>query len=241
MTGKAKRRLRVATYNVHRCRGMDRRVRPERTAAVLSSLEADVMALQEVIGAGPDSTGHAGILATALEARGYMAPARFLGDHLFGNLTLTTHPVLEHAIYDLTWRWREPRCCQRLLVDVHGTHVQIFNLHLGTSLLERRSQGRALASFVERHLKDGPTIVVGDFNEWTRGPATQLLSAMLVNLDLRQFLKRRRSYPGVLPLLHLDHIYHSSDVEVHAVHLPRTRRTLVASDHLPLAADFVLR
>lgn len=233
--------LRIATYNIHRCRGMDRRVRPERTAAVLSALHADVMGLQEVLGAGPSGSGHSGILATALEARGYMAPARFLGEFLFGNLILTRHPVIEHAIYDLTWKWREPRCCQRLLVDFHGRHVQVFNVHLGTSLIERRSQGRALAAIIERHLPDGPMVVMGDFNEWTRGPATQLLSAMLISLELGAFLKRRRSYPGVLPFLHLDHIYHSSDLEVSAVHLPRTRRTLVASDHLPLAADLVFK
>ena len=30
--------LRVATYNIHRCRGMDRRVRPERIAALLATI-----------------------------------------------------------------------------------------------------------------------------------------------------------------------------------------------------------
>jgi endonuclease/exonuclease/phosphatase family metal-dependent hydrolase len=220
---------------------MDRRVRPASTAAVLASLEADVMALQEVLGAGPGDSGHAGELATTLDVRGYMAPARFLGEHLFGNLTLTRLAVLEHAIHDLTWQWREPRCCQRVVVEAHGRRLQIFNLHLGTSLIERRSQGRALARIIERHLDEGPMVVVGDFNEWTRGPATQLLSAMLTKVDLKDFVKRRRSYPGVLPLLHLDQVYHSHDLEVAAVHLPRTRRTLVASDHLPLAADLAFR
>lgn len=234
-------RLRVATYNVHRCRGLDRRVRPERTAAVIGALEADVCVLQEVLGAGPADSGHAGLLATALGVRGYMAPARFLGDHLFGNLTLTRHPVREHAVHDLTWQWREPRCCQRVVVDAQGRHVQVFNLHLGTSLIERRSQGRALATLLERHLDEGPMVVAGDFNEWTRGPATQLLSSMLVSVDLAPFQKRRRSYPGVLPLLHLDHVYHSADLEVTAVQLVRTRRTLVASDHLPIVVDFALR
>ena len=52
------RTVRVATYNIHRCRGMDGRTRPDRTAAVLASLDADVLALQEVIGAGPASGGH---------------------------------------------------------------------------------------------------------------------------------------------------------------------------------------
>ena len=45
--------FRIATYNVHRCRGMDRRVLPRRIAEVLRQLQADVIALQEVLGAGP--------------------------------------------------------------------------------------------------------------------------------------------------------------------------------------------
>jgi endonuclease/exonuclease/phosphatase family metal-dependent hydrolase len=51
--------LRIATYNVHRCRGLDGRTRPDRIAAVLRSINADVVALQEVVGAGPNGGGHA--------------------------------------------------------------------------------------------------------------------------------------------------------------------------------------
>jgi endonuclease/exonuclease/phosphatase family metal-dependent hydrolase len=46
--------LRIATYNIHRCRGIDGRTRPERIAAVLRSIDADVVALQEVVGARHD-------------------------------------------------------------------------------------------------------------------------------------------------------------------------------------------
>jgi len=49
--------LRVATYNIHRCRGLERRTRPERTAAVLRAIDADVVALQEVVGPGPHDGG----------------------------------------------------------------------------------------------------------------------------------------------------------------------------------------
>jgi len=51
--------LRIATYNIHRCRGLDRRVRPERIAAVLATIDPDIVALQEVIGPGLAASGHA--------------------------------------------------------------------------------------------------------------------------------------------------------------------------------------
>jgi endonuclease/exonuclease/phosphatase family metal-dependent hydrolase len=84
-------------------------------------------------------------------------------------------------------------------------------------------------------------VVVGDFNEWTRGLATRMLSEKLQSIDLFAHLKRRRTYPGVFPILHLDHIYYEGRVEVTRVELPRTRKALIASDHLPLVADLRVR
>jgi endonuclease/exonuclease/phosphatase family metal-dependent hydrolase len=54
---------------------------------------------------------------------------------------------------------------------------------------------------------------------------------------LRNHLRRRRTYPGLFPILHLDHIYYAGKVEIVGIELPRTRMALVASDHLPLVAD----
>ena len=58
--------LRVATYNIHRCRGIDGRTRPERIASVLRAVDADVVALQEVVGAGPRGGGHAEAIGASL-------------------------------------------------------------------------------------------------------------------------------------------------------------------------------
>jgi endonuclease/exonuclease/phosphatase family metal-dependent hydrolase len=79
--------------------------------------------------------------------------------------------------------------------------------------------------------------VLGDFNEWMRGWTTAILSERLNSVDLRNHLRRRRTYPGLFPILHLDHIYYAGKVEIAGIELPRTRMALVASDHLPLVAD----
>ncbi len=70
-----------------------------------------------------------------------------------------------------------------------------------------------------------------------RGLTTKLLSHKLKSVDLRNYLKRRRTYPGLFPILHLDHIYYAGRIEILGIELPRTRLSLVASDHLPLVAD----
>ena len=229
--------LRIATYNVHRCRGLDGRTRPERIAAVLSDIDADIIALQEVIGSGPRGGSHAEAIGAALGMGWVMAPARLLRGHHFGNAVLSRFPITQHLGHDLSWKTCEPRRLQRVDVTVNGAALHIYNVHLGTAILERRHQAQRLASIVsDRHVV-GPKLVVGDFNEWMKGLATTLLSARLRSVDLKDFLPRRRTYPGLFPLLHLDHIYYAGRVEIVAIELPRTRLALVASDHLPLVAD----
>jgi endonuclease/exonuclease/phosphatase family metal-dependent hydrolase len=83
----------------------------------------------------------------------------------------------------------------------------------------------------------GPKIILGDFNEWMRGLATRTLSSLFDSVDIHAHLKRRRTYPGFFPVLHLDHIYYEGEVDVRSVELPRTRKALIASDHLPLVAN----
>jgi len=237
LTERATRTIRVATYNIHRCRGLDGRTRPERTAEVLASLDADVLALQEVIGAGSAGGGHAEELGAALGMGWVMAPARHLRGHLFGNVVLSRFPMRQHAQYDLSWKTCEPRCVQRVDLDVEGKLLHLYNVHLGTAFLERRFQAQRLAAVVTDRRLSGPKVVLGDFNEWMKGLATTLLSERLQAIDLRTHLRRRRTYPGLFPILHLDHIYHQGHVEVLKLELPRTRQTLIASDHLPLVAE----
>lgn len=229
--------LRVVTYNVHRCRGMDRRTRPDRVAAVLRAIDADVVALQEVIGAGPRGASHIEEIGAALGMGWVMAPARRLRGHQFGNALLSRLPILHHAEHDLSWKTSEPRCMQRADIDVRGHRVHVYNVHLGTAILERRYQAQRLAGIVtDRHLA-GAKIVLGDFNEWMKGLTTALLSRKLRSVDVQSYLKRRRTYPGLFPILHLDHIYYAGRLEVLGVEMPRTRLSLLASDHLPLVAD----
>jgi endonuclease/exonuclease/phosphatase family metal-dependent hydrolase len=230
--------IRVATYNIHRCRGMDRRTVPSRIVDVLRELDADVVALQEVIGAGPAGAGQAEEIGAALGMGWVMASVRHLRTHLFGNVVLSRLPIVDHAQYDLSWRTCESRACQRADLDLgKGELLHIYNVHLGTAVLERRYQARRLASYVHDSRVTGPKIILGDFNEWLKGLATSTLNALFDSIDIYAHLKRRRTYPGIFPMVHLDHIYYEGHVEVRDVKLLRSRAALMASDHLPLAAD----
>lgn len=234
--------VRIATYNIHRSRGMDRRTMPSRVAEVIRGLNADVVALQEVIGAGPAGAGQAEEIGAAVGMGWVMTSVRQLRKHQFGNVILSRFPVVHHSHYDLSWRTCEPRACQRADLDLGGGQcLHIYNVHLGTAVLERRYQATRLAAFVHDRRVAGPKVILGDFNEWTRGLATKTLSALFESVDIYAHLKRRRTYPGIFPFLHLDHIYYEGRVEVRAVELTRSRLSLMASDHLPLVADLRIR
>ncbi|UCE63678.1 MAG: endonuclease/exonuclease/phosphatase family protein [Nitrospirota bacterium] len=220
---------------------MDRRVMPRRIAEVLSPFHADIIALQEVLGGGPKGRGQDEELGAALGMGWVMAPTRLHRGSPFGNVILSRFPIVSDTQYDLTWKHRRPRCCQR--ADIHvGRHtLHLYNVHLGTGLRERHHQTERLSTILEDGRIRAPKIVLGDFNEWGRGLAAATLTPKLNSLNLRSFLKRRRTYPGFFPLLHLDHIFYDGKVEMIHVQVPRSRLSLIASDHLPIVADIRIR
>ncbi len=232
-----RRRLRLATYNIHKCRGMDGRTRVDRIADVLASLDADVIALQEVVGSGPEEQGQAAELGARLGMGWVMDSVRLLRGKAYGNVVLSRLPIERTHHCDLSCAKREPRGCHRVDIDVDGRILHVFNVHLGTAVLERREQAPRLAEFVANGHVPGPKVLLGDFNEWVKGLTSKTLGEMLEGVDLTAHLRRRRTYPGVLPMFHLDHIYVAGGLEVEKVSFPRNKLTLIASDHIPLVAD----
>jgi endonuclease/exonuclease/phosphatase family metal-dependent hydrolase len=75
-------RFRAATYNIHKCRGMDWRVRPDRIAAVLEEMDADIIALQEV------REDQISCLSRTLRSAPVFGPARKLGQVDYGKCHL---------------------------------------------------------------------------------------------------------------------------------------------------------
>ena len=238
-------KLRVVTYNVHRCKGIDGRLRPDRVVDVLREVDADVIALQEVVSAdGDGEVNQARYIGDTLGLHWALGENRKLKGAAYGNVVLSRFALRVVKNHDISVVGRERRGAFHTDVLIgREDHIHVFNIHLGTAFIERRHQGRRLSErgsgILHNDELKGPKIVLGDFNEWTTGLATQLLGSHLKSVDVLKHLGRRRTYPGFLPVLHLDHIYYDGPLELQKLTLHRTRKSLMASDHLPLVADFV--
>ena len=233
--------IRIATYNIHKARGMDRRTRVERIARVLENIDADIIALQEVVNHdGPSIEDHqASYLARRLGRYFAIGETRKHRGGVYGNVTLSRWEFERIRQIDLSISGREERGALRTDIKIGHHLMHVFNVHLGTAHHERRKQAVRLMD--EDLLKavdiSGPRIMLGDFNDWTHGLVTRTLSAEFHFSDIAEYLPRTRSYPGILPLVHLDHIYCDYHLKIASAHFQRDRLALIASDHLPLVAD----
>lgn len=237
-----KQNIRIVTYNIHKCKGLDLKVSPQRIADVLAEIDADIIALQEVLSVRNERAEEDQVRYIAEELGiGYrLGENRRLHGGAYGNAVLSRLPIIETKNFDITVRGREPRGCLHADIDTgrHGL-LHIYNLHLGTAFFERRRQIKIL---LDRELLNrqhpAPRVLLGDFNEWTNGLTSRLLKSHFHPDGLRKLLIRKRTYPGIFPLMHLDHIYYDNHLKMVDAFLHRSRTALVASDHLPLVADF---
>lgn len=230
--------LTIVSYNIHRGLGLDRRRDLDRIADVIAETGADVIGLQEVI--RENGTAHADqatYLADRLGLTLVMGVTRPHGAGTFGNAVLTRLPVLASAHYDLSRAAREPRGCLRVDLVVHGTALHIFNCHFGLAFRERREQIALLAAFMRAGERRGPRVLMGDFNEWHRGPVSRSLRREFASPARRM----RRTHPALFPLFKLDRIYWDLELEGREVHVHRSRLARIASDHLPVVARLRLR
>ena len=231
--------MKIVTYNVHKCRGMDGRTLVRRIVDVLGSIDADIVALQEVFASEHGRHSQAEMIAEALEHELAFGRTRHLAGRPYGNAILSRWPIRSFSNFSLRWTRREQRGCIRADIETPLGVVHVFNIHMGTSYFERRHQIRSFVDQERLHGDlDGPRVLVGDFNEWVSCLTTKVLRERFESLNMELHIRRKKSYPGLLPFLHLDHVYFERPLHVEQAQLVRNRKTLVASDHLPLVARF---
>lgn len=226
-------RVRVATYNLHSGVGVDRRFRPQRIIDVIGELDADIVALQEVLSPVSGFDVHAHLR----EATGFhfaAAATLQLAGGTFGNALLSRWPIVDCIARDLSVGTREPRGALDAIVARDGRELRVIATHLGLRASERAEQVTRLVEHA-RGGPDVPVILAGDFNV-ARAKGRELRTCVA------HFgaVKTLPTFPSFAPVLPLDRIFVDPRGALFEVSVHRSRRARIASDHLPLIATLDL-
>ncbi len=233
--------LRVMSYNVRGCRGLDSRAAPWRIARIIASLEPDLVALQEIF---IDRHGdQIDAIAQRVGMSHIFCETVTTGHSRYGHAILSRHPVERSRSERLPGLpLSEPRSALWASARVDGTLVSLCATHLSLDPIERTRQLDALLSnHVIGH--DGPLVFGGDLNATPRGRLYRRLSGELCDTWLAQKNPPRRrpgTWPALLPLVTLDYLFVSRHLRVERAWVPSGHEVAIASDHRPVLADLTL-
>lgn len=224
--------LRLATYNIHKCLGLDRRRRPERILQVVNALSADIVALQEVDFRIPPRPAALPARLIAAETDFGILPFAPNGDSLgwHGQTILVRRGLDVAKVRRLLLPGLEPRGAVLAELALPTGPFRVVGVHLGLIRRYRMMQLAAIRAAISRR-GAMPTVILGDFNEWSaQGGAETLGPGFRLHAG-------GPSFPAARPFGALDRValgdgVHLLDAGIHAEAPAR-----IASDHLPLWVD----
>lgn len=228
--------LRLASYNVRKAVGLDRRRDPARILDVIAALDADVVALQEAdlrLGPRPSAFDAEEIARrTGLRPLPVSAEGPSMGWH--GNAILVREGVLLLDSERLDLPGLEPRGAVLTHLETTEGGLYVVGAHLGLTRRFRRRQADAIRAALAAR-PEGPAVIMGDFNEWRPVGG---LDPLTRGFDLHA---PGRSFHASRPLAALDRIAITPQLELRRAGVVQTGAARRASDHLPIWADIVRR
>ena len=247
--------IKIASYNIHRCYGTDGKYDPERIRRVLHQMDADIIVLQEVesrlhmlsdanispVQVSPYAVSesisyHGELLDFLTDGSSWQyieGPTLLREAGRYGNAILSSLPIKQHKLLDLSFKNREPRGAIDLRLEYEHYQLRVIGTHLGLTPAERRYQTKKLLDWIGRPEKgkEEVTFLLGDLNEWYLwGKPLRWLRSWFGAAP------SRASYPTCCPFFALDRIWVSPLSYIKQVKIMRNSLTQLASDHYPIIA-----
>lgn len=229
----------IASYNVHKCIGIDKKFNPERTGQVISELNADIVAIQEADKRFGERSGLLNLQNLERESGLVPVPMQTMsptGHGWHGNLLLIRQGLIRD-IHQLKLPGVEPRGALIVDIDLKDGPLRIIASHFGLLKHSRSKQAETLLSIIQED-NERPTILIGDLNEWRVGKGSSLATLQPVfNLAAGAV----PSFPSRFPVLALDRILSRPQKLVTSVEVHNSPLARIASDHLPIKAHLDLK
>lgn len=227
--------IRIASYNIRKAIGTDRRRNPERILAVLAEINADIVVLQEADRRFGARAAALPLSMLELHSDYRAAPLNVQTDSIgwHGNAILLRKSAELRQSDIIHLPCLEPRGAVMTEAVVNGIEVRLFGMHLDLSGLWRRRQAAAIVH-AQAHLPAMPTVLAGDLNEWSaeRGCLADFARHF-------RFTETGKSFHARRPVARLDRILHCDRLEAVAAGVHESALARRASDHLPIWADFI--
>jgi endonuclease/exonuclease/phosphatase family metal-dependent hydrolase len=224
----------VASYNVHKCIGVDRKFDPDRTSRVIREIDPDLIALQEADNRFGNRDGLLDLARLELETGLVPVPisANGNGHGWHGNVLLFKKGVVRD-VHQIKLPGLEPRGAVVADIDLDGNRtLRVIAAHLGLLRRSRSQQARVVLDLMNS-TDAKPTLLLGDLNEWRLGNRSALNT---LHSSFGPLPPAVPTFPSHLPLLALDRIMANQHGMISAVKAHDTPLSRVASDHLPLTA-----
>ncbi|TCV70092.1 endonuclease/exonuclease/phosphatase family protein [Neorhizobium sp. S3-V5DH] len=223
----------VASYNVHKCVGIDGKFDPARTSHVIREIGADVIALQEADTRFGERRGLLDLAWMERETGLFPVPisgvAKAHGWH--GNVVFFREGLVRD-VHQVKLPGLEPRGALITELELKdGSAFRIIAAHLGLLNRSRHQQARVIIDIL-RSRDEQPTVLMGDLNEWRLGDRSSLNTLASV-FGLPAAVP---SFPSRLPVLALDRIMANRPGLLDTVETHDTPLARLASDHLPIKA-----
>ena len=225
--------IKVASYNIRKSLGTDRRRRPERILGILEEIDAEIAAMPEVDRRFGERTTTLSSEAIFDNPR-YM-PVRFgirqqsLGWH--GNALLVRKGIEVLGQQRIELPAFEPRGAVLADVRFDGRAIRVVGMHLGLMGNWRLKQAQAVVGHLEKLEGTMPTVIMGDLNQWAIDGGCLAQFALHHNV-----IEPGPSFHSRRPMLHLDRIITSRDLRLEATGVHHTALARTGSDHLPVWA-----
>lgn len=246
VTPERKDTLRVMTYNVHGCLGLDRKLSPQRIARVIAQSNPDIVMLQELDmnrkrSGGVDQPKE---IAKILEMKFHFSPTISVEEGKYGNAVLSRFPISVVRAEKLPQHPKLQHLEERGVIwvscNINGKRLHCVVTHLGLNRAERLFHtDKLLSSDWLKSVDDSESMIfAGDFNAGPSSPVIRQISSLFQ--DVQQNLPGHRpkaTWMSRLPVRRIDYIFTSHNIQTCSTNVPRNRLERAASDHLPLVAD----
>lgn len=261
-------KLRIATYNIHKgVSSIGSRPRVHALKQALTSMEADILFLQEVQGQHDllaarhikhwPTQSQQEFLAGDSHHHAYGKNAVYDHGH-HGNALLSCFPISSSTNQDVSDHAYEARGILHCVIKTPEADVHCYVVHLGLFAGSRKRQTEALiAAVASSSPPDAPLIIAGDFNDWGNALSDSMRKSLSVCevFDERtprgiasyfrrisgrvQKIQPARTFPAAMPCLRLDRIY-VRGFKVQTAEVLYGAMWARLSDHAPIVATLEL-